>query len=168
MRLGIAHCAELLIDLPDCFRSVHGRGRTGCCDVSPAVKTQLGALPDGVVPSVKAGLGFAAGRSESADEPPHQFPQRLSVYRNSANRRGFGLTNSAHPRQARNKHPGCDIAPVRRRDDQLNQVTDDDDPDKAADQDFDRAETRALQAQRSRSRQRRGSCCEATGCRTTM
>jgi hypothetical protein len=35
--LGVAHCAELLVDLPDYFRSVHDGGPTGFSDVTPAV-----------------------------------------------------------------------------------------------------------------------------------
>jgi len=61
IRLGVAHCAELLVDLPDYFRSVHDGGPTGFSDVAPAVKAQLGPLPGGIVFSATAGLGFPTG-----------------------------------------------------------------------------------------------------------
>jgi len=61
IRLGVAHCAELLVDLPDYIHSVHDGGSTGFSDVMPALKVQLGPLPGDVVFSATAGLGFAAG-----------------------------------------------------------------------------------------------------------
>ena len=61
IRLGVAHCTELLVDLPDYFHSVHDGGPTGFSDVMPALKVQLGPLPGDVVFSATAGLGFAAG-----------------------------------------------------------------------------------------------------------
>jgi len=36
IRLGVAHCTELLVDVPDYFHSVHCRGQTGLSDVAPA------------------------------------------------------------------------------------------------------------------------------------
>ena len=45
IRLGVAHCAELLVDLPDYFRSVHDGGPTGFSDVAPAVKASLDRFP---------------------------------------------------------------------------------------------------------------------------
>jgi hypothetical protein len=63
IRLGVAHCTELLADLPDYFRSVNGAGPTGFSDLAPAVKAQLGPLPGDVVLSATAGLGFPTGAS---------------------------------------------------------------------------------------------------------
>jgi len=77
IRLGVAHCAELLIDLPDYFHSVHDGGPTGFSDVMPAFKTQLGPLPGGIVFSATAGLGFptgASGISGQGYNPYVQFP----------------------------------------------------------------------------------------------
>jgi hypothetical protein len=77
IRLGVAHCIELLADLPDYFYSVHGGGAAGFSDLAPAVKAQLGPLPGGVVLSATAGLGFptGAGRiSGHAYNPYVQFP----------------------------------------------------------------------------------------------
>src|ERR1700758_4716087 len=63
IRLGVARCTELLVDLPDYFRPVHGRDPTGFSEVMPAVKAQLGPLPGDVVFSATAGLGFPTGAS---------------------------------------------------------------------------------------------------------
>jgi hypothetical protein len=65
IRLGVAHCVELLVDLPDYFRPVHGGDPTGFSDVMPAVKMQLGPLPGGIVFSATAGLGLPPGRAGS-------------------------------------------------------------------------------------------------------
>jgi hypothetical protein len=77
IRLGVAHCTELLVDLPDYFRPVHGTGPTGFSDVIPAVKVQLGPLPSDVVFSATAGLGFPteAHRISGPGYNPYiQFP----------------------------------------------------------------------------------------------
>jgi Putative MetA-pathway of phenol degradation len=77
IRLGVAHCIELLADLPDYFRSVRGRGPTGFSDVVPAVKAQLGPLLGGVVLSATAGLGLPTGASRISGHgynPYIQFP----------------------------------------------------------------------------------------------
>ena len=73
----MAHCVELLVDLPDYFRPVHGRDPTGFSDVMPAVKVQLGPLPGDVVFSATAGLGFPTGASRISGpgyNPYIQFP----------------------------------------------------------------------------------------------
>jgi hypothetical protein len=59
----VTHCVELLVDLPDYSRPVHGRDPTGFLDLMPAVKVQLGAFPGDVVFSGTAGLGFLTGAS---------------------------------------------------------------------------------------------------------
>src|SRR6476620_8717504 len=61
IRLGVARCIELLADLPDYFRSVHGRNPTGFSDLAPAAKAQLGPLPGRIVLTATAGLGFPTG-----------------------------------------------------------------------------------------------------------
>jgi hypothetical protein len=69
IRLGVARCIELLADLPDYFRSVHGGAPTGFSDLAPAVKAQLGPLPGGVVLSATAGLGIPTGASRISGQP---------------------------------------------------------------------------------------------------
>jgi Putative MetA-pathway of phenol degradation len=77
IRLGVAHCTELLVDLPDYFRPARGRDPTGFSDVMPALKMQLGPLPGDVVFSATAGLGFPTGASRISGHgynPYVQFP----------------------------------------------------------------------------------------------
>jgi hypothetical protein len=77
IRLGVARCIELLADLPDYFRSVHGVAPTGFSDLTPAVKAQFGPLPGGVVLSATAGLGLPTGASRISGHgynPYVQFP----------------------------------------------------------------------------------------------
>ena len=75
IRLGVAHCTELLVDLPDYFHSVHGRGPTGLSDVAPAAKAQLGPLPGGVVLSATAGLGLPTGASRISGHGYNSYVQ---------------------------------------------------------------------------------------------
>jgi Putative MetA-pathway of phenol degradation len=59
MRLGIADCTEILVDLPTAFRPVKGNALFGASDLAPAVKRQLFAgvfSLSGVV-----GLGLPTG-----------------------------------------------------------------------------------------------------------
>jgi len=77
IRLGVAHCIELLVDLPDYFHFVRGRGPTGFSDLALAAKAQLEPLPGGIVLSATAGLGFPTGASRisgHAHNPYVQFP----------------------------------------------------------------------------------------------
>ncbi len=61
LRLGVADCTEVLLDLPNYARAVRGGGSSGFSDVTPAVKRQLQGLPDGVTVSAVAGLGVPTG-----------------------------------------------------------------------------------------------------------
>jgi hypothetical protein len=75
IRLGVAHCVELLVDLPDYFHSVRGAGPTGFSDVAPALKAQLGPLPGGVALSATAGLGFPTGASRISGDAYNPYVQ---------------------------------------------------------------------------------------------
>jgi len=82
IRLGGARCIELLADLPDYFRSVHGGAPTGFSDLAPAVKAQVGPFPGGVVQSATAGLGIPTGASRISGYgyiPYVQFPWSREV-----------------------------------------------------------------------------------------
>jgi Putative MetA-pathway of phenol degradation len=82
IRLGAARCIELLADLPNYFRSVHGGAPTGFSDLAPAVKAQLGPFPGGVVLSATAGLGIPTGASRISGHgyiPYVQFPWSREV-----------------------------------------------------------------------------------------
>ena len=61
LRLGIADCAEVLLDAPNYSRAVRGDASSGVSDVAPAVKYQLSGLPDRVTVSAVAGLGVPTG-----------------------------------------------------------------------------------------------------------
>jgi len=77
IRLGVAHCIEFLVDLPDYFHSIRSRGPTGFSDLASAAKAQLGPLPGGIVLSETVGLGFPTGASRisgHAYNPYIQFP----------------------------------------------------------------------------------------------
>jgi len=77
IRLGVAHCIEFLVDLPDYFHSIRSRGPTGFSDLASAAKAQLGPLPGGIVLSATVGLGFPTGASRisgHAYNPYIQFP----------------------------------------------------------------------------------------------
>ena len=63
IRVGVAHCTELLVDLPDYSHSVNDGDPTGFSDVMPVLRVQLGPLPADVVFSATAGLGFPTGAS---------------------------------------------------------------------------------------------------------
>ena len=89
----MTHCVELLVDLPDYFRPVHGRDPTGFLDVMPAVRVQLGPLPGGIVFSATAGLGFPTGASRisgSGYNPYIQFPWTREIGG------GWGLSGCLH------------------------------------------------------------------------
>ncbi len=61
LRLGVAECTEILVDMPSYARAVHGDGNSGFSDVSPAVKRQFEGLPGGITMSAVAGLGLPTG-----------------------------------------------------------------------------------------------------------
>jgi len=61
VRLGVAPCTELLIDLPNYFHPVRGSGASGFSDLAPAIKYQLGSLPRELQLSVAAGLELPTG-----------------------------------------------------------------------------------------------------------
>jgi hypothetical protein len=77
LRLGVAPCLELLIDLPTYFAVVRGHISSGFSDVTPAIKWQLGPLPGGVDLSTTAGVGLPTGATNIAGhglQPYLQFP----------------------------------------------------------------------------------------------
>jgi hypothetical protein len=76
LRLGIAHCTEFLIDIPDYFESVNGSRPSGSSDVLVSFKRQL-PVPFGVDLSATAGMGFPSGSkkiSGAGYQPYIQIP----------------------------------------------------------------------------------------------
>jgi hypothetical protein len=77
LRLGIAQCFEVLVDLPDFFDALSGRGDTGFTNVTPALKWQISPLPEKVDLSATMGVGLPTGTRaivEQGAQPYVQFP----------------------------------------------------------------------------------------------
>jgi hypothetical protein len=76
LRLGVADCLELLLDLPNYVGALHGGG-SGFGDLAPALKRQLGPLAGGIELSATVGLGLPTGATRVAGrgyQPYLQFP----------------------------------------------------------------------------------------------
>jgi hypothetical protein len=61
IRLGIAHCGEILVDLPDYSISPAGAGVKGFTGIAPAGKAELQGLPGGLQIAVVAGISLPTG-----------------------------------------------------------------------------------------------------------
>lgn len=61
VRLGVAPCTEVLLDLPNYFHPVRGPGASGFSDLMPGIKHQLGSLPGEFQLSLTAGLELPTG-----------------------------------------------------------------------------------------------------------
>jgi hypothetical protein len=75
LRLGVASCLELLVDLPTYFGAFRGRANSGFSNVAPAVKWQLGPLPGDIDLSVTAGIGLATGTTRIAGHGAQPYLQ---------------------------------------------------------------------------------------------
>ncbi|HEV3114283.1 MAG TPA: transporter [Candidatus Binataceae bacterium] len=76
LRLGVAHCTEFLIDVPNYFLPVDGSQPSGFSDVVVSFKRQL-PVPFSFKLSATAGLGFPGGSAKISGhgyEPYIQFP----------------------------------------------------------------------------------------------
>jgi Putative MetA-pathway of phenol degradation len=78
LRLGVAPCVELLMDVPTYFAALRGHGEdVGFTNVAPAVKWQLGPLPGDIDLSATAGAGLPTGTTRLTGrgvQPYLQFP----------------------------------------------------------------------------------------------
>jgi Putative MetA-pathway of phenol degradation len=77
LRLGVAPCVELLIDLPSYTAAIRGRASSGFSNVAPAIKWQLSPLPGEFDLSATAGVGLPTGATAIAGhgvQPYLQFP----------------------------------------------------------------------------------------------
>jgi hypothetical protein len=63
LRLGVAHCTEFLVDVPNYVGSINGSQPSGFSDVVVSFKRQL-PIPFGFDLSATAGLGFPSGSSK--------------------------------------------------------------------------------------------------------
>jgi Putative MetA-pathway of phenol degradation len=77
LRLGVAPCLEILVDLPSYTGRLRGNAESGFSNVVPAVKWQLNSLPEQWNLSVTAGAGLPAGSTRIVSpgiQPYLQFP----------------------------------------------------------------------------------------------
>ena len=77
LRLGVAPCFEILIDLPNYIRGFQGATDSGFSNVAPAVKYQFSSLPEAWNLSVAAGVGLPTGITKITGpgvQPYLQFP----------------------------------------------------------------------------------------------
>jgi hypothetical protein len=77
LRLGVAPCLEILVDLPNYVGRLKGAAASGFSDVAPALKWQFSSLPDSWNLSVAAGAGLPTGSRGIAGpgvQPYLQFP----------------------------------------------------------------------------------------------
>ncbi|SRR5579859_191656 len=76
VRLGIAECSELFVDLPD-----YSSASAGVSGIAPGLKRQIEWLPDGLSASAVAGVLLPSG-SERLSGPYIQFPWSLELTEN--------------------------------------------------------------------------------------
>jgi hypothetical protein len=77
LRLGVAPCFEVFVDLPNYFGAVRGHASSGFSDVAPAIKWQVGPLPGEFDLSVTTGVGLPTGTHRITGpgvQPYLQFP----------------------------------------------------------------------------------------------
>jgi hypothetical protein len=77
LRLGVAPCFEILVDLPNYIGGLHGPADSGFTNVAPAVKWQLNSLPEAWNLSMTAGAGLPTGATRITGpgvQPYLQFP----------------------------------------------------------------------------------------------
>jgi hypothetical protein len=77
LRLGIAPCLEVFVDLPTVSTPIRGVGASGFTDVAPAVKWQISPIPEKIDLSMTAGVGLPTGAVSIAGpgaQPYLQFP----------------------------------------------------------------------------------------------
>jgi len=77
LRLGVAHCLEVLVDVPTYFGVFGGDGHSGWNDVAPAIKWQISPVPGKIDLSAVLGAGLPTGTRSivgSGVQPYLQFP----------------------------------------------------------------------------------------------
>jgi Putative MetA-pathway of phenol degradation len=82
LRLGIANCLEILVDVPNYVGRLKGDADTGFGNVAPAIKWQFASLPEAWNLSVTAGAGLPTGSPKIAGpglQPYLQFPWSYEI-----------------------------------------------------------------------------------------
>ena len=77
LRLGIAPCLEILVDLPTYFAAVSGPLSSGFTNTTPAIKWQISPVPGKIDLSATFGAGLPTGTKDIAGpgvQPYVQFP----------------------------------------------------------------------------------------------
>jgi hypothetical protein len=89
LRLGIANCLEVLVDVPTYFANARSPENSGFSDVAPALKWQISPIPGKVDLSAVFGVALptgAAGVAGRGARPYLQFPWSWEL------REGWGLS----------------------------------------------------------------------------
>ena len=84
LRLGVAPCLEVLVDLPSDVTTFRGPGFSGFTDVAPAVKWQISPIPGKFDLSMTTGVGLPTGAVSIAGpgaQPYLQFPWSVELGR---------------------------------------------------------------------------------------
>jgi len=87
LRMGIAPCVEVLVDVPSYSAVVQGTGEWGFSNISPALKWQISPLPGKFDLSVTTGVGLPTGAqriSGPGAQPYLQFPWSFELTENWA------------------------------------------------------------------------------------
>ena len=82
LRLGIAPCLEVLVDLPSYVTSFRGPGASGFTNLAPGVKWQISPIPGKFDLSIAAGVGLPTGAVAIAGhgvQPYLQFPWSVEL-----------------------------------------------------------------------------------------
>jgi hypothetical protein len=82
LRLGIAPCLEVLVDLPTYVTNFRESGASGFTNIAPAVKWQISPIPGKFDLSVTAGVGLPTGAVAIAGpgmQPYLQFPWSVEL-----------------------------------------------------------------------------------------
>ncbi|PYQ79635.1 MAG: transporter [Acidobacteria bacterium] len=81
-RLGVAHCSEVLVDVPNYFIALNGLASSQLSNFTVSIKRQLFPERRSFSLSASAGFGFPVGHSGDSDAfytPYVQFPWSLAV-----------------------------------------------------------------------------------------
>ena len=89
LRLGVAPCLEVLVDLPTYFANIQGGGNSGFSDVAPALKWQISPLPGAFELSVATGVALPTGAVAIAG---HGAQPYLQLPWSSELRDGWGIS----------------------------------------------------------------------------
>jgi Putative MetA-pathway of phenol degradation len=75
IRVGVAPCLEVLVDIPTYFGTVRGPAISGFTDVAPAIKWQISPDPGKFDLSVVAGIGLPTGTVGIVPRGPQPYLQ---------------------------------------------------------------------------------------------